>query len=146
MRRADFQTVGPFGDITIAEDIDWGERARAKGLTFCYVEDMVVAHPPRHSLRELCAKWHRHLIHSINRERTKPHWKMRWIIWAMAVLVSPFLDVFRIVTSNRISGARTRLKAAGILAATRCYRAWVMLSLLIVERAISWNPSPKDKL
>src|SRR3546814_7635501 len=30
--RADFDKVGPFADITVAEDVDWGDRSHRLGL------------------------------------------------------------------------------------------------------------------
>ena len=53
MRRTDFDKVGPFGGIEIAEDIDWGQRARTAGYTFRYVPEMIVFHPARRSLQRI---------------------------------------------------------------------------------------------
>jgi glycosyltransferase involved in cell wall biosynthesis len=143
VRRADFQSIGAFAGIDIAEDIDWGERARAAGFSFCYIEEMVVAHPPRQSLRELCAKWQRQIIHSFNKARVEPYWRVRWVLRTIAVLISPCVDVFQIAGSSQISGMMARAKAIGVLIATRWYRSWVMLSLLVVRKPISWNSSQK---
>ena len=52
VRRADFKTIGPFRGIEVAEDIDWGQRARAAGYTFVYVPEMIVFHPARESIQE----------------------------------------------------------------------------------------------
>src|SRR5262249_27860633 len=87
MRREDFEIVGPFAGIQVAEDIDWGQRALAAGRSFRYVPDMVVFHPPRRSASELFAKWERHISHDLNVKRKKRAWRLRWVVRAFVVLV-----------------------------------------------------------
>src|SRR5215468_6248554 len=91
MRRTDFDKVGPFAGIQFAEDIQWGQRARAAGCTFLYVPDMIIFHPARKSMRELCVKWDRHLQHYVNEARTRPGWRLRWFARSAAVLISPLV-------------------------------------------------------
>ena len=55
-----------FAGSRVAEDIDWGQRARVAGCTFLYVPEMIVFHPARQSLRELFVKWDRHIQHAVN--------------------------------------------------------------------------------
>src|SRR4051812_27090597 len=37
LRRSDFARIGPFAGIGVAEDMEWGERARAAGFMFRYI-------------------------------------------------------------------------------------------------------------
>src|SRR5262245_50480694 len=45
--RDDFNLIGPFKGIEVAEDIDWGQRALAAGCSFRYVPEIIVYHPAR---------------------------------------------------------------------------------------------------
>jgi glycosyltransferase involved in cell wall biosynthesis len=139
VRRTDYEQAGPFSGIEVAEDVEWGQRARAAGLTFRYVPEMVVFHPARRSLQELCVKWDRHTQHNLNMARGKPGWKIRWMARALAVLASPIVDSMKVVGSDRIQGVSTRLKAILVLFAIRAYRARKMLSLLSASKAVVWN-------
>ena len=136
VRRADYEKVGPFAGINFAEDIEWGERARSAGLRFRYVPEMIVFHPPRRSLRELYAKWDRHIQHFLNMARDKPGWKVRWIARSLAVLGSPIVDSAKVLTSDRVQGISTRLKAILVLFAIRTHRAGKMLSLLMASKGV----------
>jgi glycosyltransferase involved in cell wall biosynthesis len=139
VRRADYERVGPFAGIEFAEDVEWGQRARAAGLRFRYVPEMVVFHPARCSLQELCAKWDRHTQHELNMARRKRGWKIRWIARALAVLASPAVHFMTVLGSDRIRGVSARLKAISVLFAIRAYRARKMLSLLSRSNVVIWN-------
>jgi glycosyltransferase involved in cell wall biosynthesis len=46
--------VGPFSEkLKSNGDMEWGQRAHARGFHTAYVADVIVKHPARHSLREL---------------------------------------------------------------------------------------------
>src|SRR3546814_4508357 len=55
--KSDFARIGPFAGITVAEDMDWGRRARAAGMKLSYNPQMLVYHPARKSVAELESKW-----------------------------------------------------------------------------------------
>ena len=139
VRRTDFAKVGPFAGINFAEDIEWGRRVRSAGLAFRYIPEMIVFHPARRSLKELYAKWDRHIQHFLNMARDKPGWRILWFARSIAVLGSPILDLAKVLTSDRIHGISTRLKAIVVLFAIRTHRAGKMLSLLIGSEAVVWN-------
>src|SRR3546814_15721484 len=40
--KIDFARIGPFAGITVAEDMDWGRRARAAGLQLSYNPQLIV--------------------------------------------------------------------------------------------------------
>lgn len=139
MRRADFERIGPFLGMEIAEDVEWGARARSGGLKILYEPRMIVYHPARRTLRELFIKWDRHLQHELNVARAKPLWRVRWLGRAFLLLVSPLIDIGKIVVSDRLQGSLARVKAAAVLIIVRGYRAWRMLTLLVLKRAVVWN-------
>ncbi len=137
--RRDFERVGPFAGIEIAEDMDWGARARAAGLRFVYAPEMVVFHPARGSLSELYAKWDRQIMHYRRMAEGAPAWRVRWIVRALVVLASPVAGAVTVLTSDRIEGFTTRCKAIAVMGAVRLHRAATMLSLLRGDRAMAWN-------
>lgn len=139
VRRTDFDKIGPFAGIQFAEDIEWGQRARAAGYIFRYIPEMIVFHPARRSLAEVYAKWDRHIQHFLNMARGKPAWKIRWIARAVAVLGSPIVDFAMVLRSDRINSIPARLKAISVLCAVRAHRARKMVSLLRASKAVMWN-------
>jgi glycosyltransferase involved in cell wall biosynthesis len=142
VRAEDFHRVGPFGGIALAEDKDWGARARACGFVFKYIPQMIVFHPARPSLGQLCIQWDRLIQHTLSAARGRRHWKLLWVARAAAVFGSPIVDIAQVLRSDRIDGLPARLGASGILIVIRSYRAWRMLTLLrSTDRGIVWNRS-----
>jgi glycosyltransferase involved in cell wall biosynthesis len=139
VRRSDYDKIGPFGGIEIAEDIDWGQRARAAGFSFRYVSDVIVFHPARRSLQELFVKWDRHIQHAVNKRDQSLMWRVRWFSRAFAVLLSPYIEWVKIVRSDRLAGMLPRFKAILVLVAVRSYRAYTMISLSFFKREVVWN-------
>lgn len=139
VRRADFLEVGPFAGIAVAEDVEWGRRARAANFTIRYIPDMVVFHPARRTMRELFTKWDRHMRHDLDAVRKKRGWLFVWCARAIGILFSPVIDCMRVFTSSRISGARARFNALTVLIAIRAYRAWKMLTMLASQQTVPWN-------
>jgi glycosyltransferase involved in cell wall biosynthesis len=139
MFRADFETIGPFAGIDVAEDMEWGQRACSAEFRFRYVPEMIVFHPARRSLDDLYAKWDRQIQHYLNMARNKPVWRFRWIARALLILGSPILDIATVFRSDRIQGMPARLKAIAVLCRIRAHRAFKMLSLLCAGKSIVWN-------
>jgi glycosyltransferase involved in cell wall biosynthesis len=139
MRRSDFDVVGPFGGIEVAEDMDWGRRAREAGRRFAYVPEMVVYHPSRSSLAELYVKWDRQILHYWRMANGAPAWRLRWLLRSLFVLASPVAGVFTVLVSDRIDGLKARRQAIAVMSAVRAHRAAMMLSLLGGERTVAWN-------
>jgi glycosyltransferase involved in cell wall biosynthesis len=138
-RRSDFERVGPFAGIDVAEDMDWGRRALEAGCNFRYVPNMIVYHPSRRSIGELLVKWDRHLLHAANTSDGTYWWKIRWIARAFAVLASPAVDWPKLIFTDRISGLSSRVKALFVLIVVRFYRFWRMLALLDSNEGVVWN-------
>ena len=146
LRRADFDQIGDFAGIQVAEDVEWGQRARAAGYSFRFVPEMIVYHPARRNLRELCSKWDRHLQHYWNMAGKDAMSKLRWIARALAVLVSPALDWTKVVASDRLDGVNARVKAVLVLIAIRVYRASKMLMLILPGKTVlNWNSRSADR-
>lgn len=142
VRAEDFHKVGPFGGISLAEDKDWGARARACGFTFKYIPQMIVFHPARPSLGLLCVQWDRLIQHTLTAACRNKNWRLPWLARAVAILLSPLADIVQVFVSDRINGFPARVRASGVLIAIRIYRAWRMLTLLrSVDRGIIWNRS-----
>ena len=139
MFRRDFESIGPFAGIDVAEDMEWGQRARAAGLRFRYVPEMIVFHPARGSLKELYTKWDRQITHYRNMAEGTPGWRFRWLAQALLVMASPITGTVTVLTSDRIHGLITRCKAIGVLCAVRIHRATTMLALLRAGRNVIWN-------
>ena len=139
MFRRDFDSVGPFAGIDVAEDVEWGRRALRAGLRFRYVPEMIVFHPARSSLQELYVKWDRLVAHSRNVADGTPAWRVRWIAQALLVLASPAPGIITVLTSDRLHGVGARIKAIAVMCAVRTHRAITMLSLLRSRRPVVWN-------
>jgi len=139
VRRADFKKIGPFRGIDVAEDIDWGQRARTAGYSFIYIPEMIVFHPARETIQELCVKWDRQIQHAVNAKDKTAMWYVRWILRAFSILVSPVVDWTKVITSDRIHGVSPRFKAIFVLAEIRAYRAYKMISLVVSNKGVMWN-------
>jgi glycosyltransferase involved in cell wall biosynthesis len=139
VNRLNFDKVGPFGGIQVAEDMEWGRRARAAGFKFKYIPEMVVFHPARESIHDLFAKWDRHSQHYLNAIRDTPYWRVRWVARAIKVLLSPLVLWTKLVSTNRVTSVSAKLKAFAILVTLRIYCAGKMVSLLVSKRQVAWN-------
>ena len=122
--------VGPFAGLSVAEDRDWGQRARAAGYKIHYVADMKVYHPARAAFSELRQKWDRHMAHDFTAARGSAKGKVKWLVKSLAMGVSPLAEMPRILASDRVSGMRARLLAFGGLTRIRFYRTGRMFQLM----------------
>jgi glycosyltransferase involved in cell wall biosynthesis len=119
--RAIFDTVGGFR-ASVAEDKDFGQRAAAKGFRWTYAPDMRVAHPARRDWADLCAKWRRLTGEAYNIERQKPAGRLRWLIRAWAMPLSPFVHALPVLWCPKLHRFRDKLNAIGILFRIRWWR------------------------
>jgi glycosyltransferase involved in cell wall biosynthesis len=135
--------VGPFAGIEVAEDRDWGLRARAAGYAIQYVPEMIVFHPARKTFAELTRKWDRHIAHDYERVRSRPLAALRWLGRAIAVAGSPVFEFRTLLFSPRVSGPYERILAFLCLTRIRLYRGGRMIGVLLRgdELAVSnaWN-------
>ncbi len=136
-----FTRVGPFGGIAIAEDADWGKRSAAAGRPLSYVPGMIVYHPARALFSQLQAKWRRHVAHQLETHRAAGKSDLAWLMLAVAVLLSVVPHTFRMLVSDRLSGARNRLRGLPVLLRIRWYRFGEMLRQArhAESAAADWN-------
>ncbi len=127
MRRGVYDEVGPFGGIHTAEDMDWGQRARAAGYPARYRPDMIVYHPARTTIGELQTKWRRHVAHSLVTHRERGGSDLAWALRSAMVLASALPHIGMLLSSPRLSGLGNRLRGAGVLIGIRAFRAREML-------------------
>lgn len=143
VRRAVFEAVGPFAGIEIAEDMDWGQRAARMGHRVAYEPAMIVHHPARRSMADLCAKWDRNTSHHFRVRATGPAGRTKWALSALAMAVSAPAEIPRILATDRVAGWRGRGQAFLGLAGIRLYRAWRMLATLAAPETrapgAGWN-------
>lgn len=130
VRREVLDAVGPFAGLSVAEDRDWGRRATKAGYSIRYVAGMKVYHPAREGFSELRQKWDRHMAHDFTDSRNRPFGRIKWLLKALAMGISPVAEVPRIAGSDRIHGLRSRMLALGALVYIRAYRAGRMFQLL----------------
>jgi glycosyltransferase involved in cell wall biosynthesis len=143
VRRRTYAAVGPFGGIDIAEDREWGQRAKRLGYHTHYCATMIAYHPARKNFSEIARKWQRHIAHDFTTARTKRWWWPRWMLRTAAVAVSPAFEIMRIGLSDRISGPRARVLAWFGVFLIRAYRSGVMCSVAFggssPSLAARWN-------
>jgi len=144
VRAATMARVGPFGGKEIAEDRDWGHRARDMGYPTHWIEDMIIHHPARTTFGELCKKWDRHTSHDYVKIHGGSMGRLKWLARAAALAVSPIAEIPRILTAKRISGPRERMLAFWVLLKIRLYRAWIMLKMAVSKKTVermsaAWN-------
>lgn len=140
-----FRAVGDFLGISIAEDSEWGQRASGMGYRVRYEPQMIVHHPARRTFAELTEKWARHISHDYREVQNTPMWRPRWLLRALAVLVSPAAEIPRIVMSDRLHGLRARLLAVVGVTRIRFYRGTTMLAIGLGsgggQASARWNRS-----
>ncbi len=130
MHREVHQAVGPFAGIGVAEDRDWGQRARAAGYRVGWVPAMKIYHPARPDVASLKLKWLRHVAHDWAEHRSsgRPLW--RWLAKAAAMPASILVDGARLMLSDRLSGVGNRLGGIGVLAQLRMLRCVEMVRVM----------------
>lgn len=141
-KRKVFDAVGPFGGIGIAEDRDWGQRARQLGHRTHYVPEMIVYHPARKSFDELAEKWRRHVAHDLAKHRNEGGSGLGWQSRALAMIASIIPHGLSVLRSPRLSGFDNRIRAIGLLARIRRFRCTEMLrqaSATGNSAASEWN-------
>lgn len=131
VRRKIFRAVGPFAGIGLAEDMDWGRRATARGYRHTYLPEMRVRTPARPDFAALARKWDRHIAHFWAEARVRPAGRARWLARAAAVAASPLAEIPTVATSDRLGDAGDRARALAGVARLRLHRARQMLRLAL---------------
>ncbi len=136
MRSEVFKKVGLFAGLGVAEDRDWGLRAKELGYGATYIENMIVFHPARRSFAELTGKWDRHIIHDYLDYSKAPLGKTRWLLRAIAIAGSPAGELGTVLSSKRVEGVQERALAFICLSRIRLYRARKMLQVLVTPKSL----------
>jgi len=143
VRRSVFAAVGGFGGIAMAEDNDWGRRAREMGHVTVYAPEVRVTHPARATLGEIEAKWARLISHHHAAEAQGLKGRARWTLKALALAASPLAEIPRVIGSDRLASARERRLAFQALVAVRLFRSRQMLAVMLRPSArpgtAQWN-------
>lgn len=140
MRRPIFEVVGPFGDISVSEDLDWGQRAAALGHVTVYVEQAIIRHPARQDMPSLYKQWNRHVHHFYPRVRERRLGRLRWLLTIPAMALSPLAEIPTVLRSEKLSGPGQRWQAFRTLVDVRFYRAGQMLRALVTDGASHGGP------
>jgi GT2 family glycosyltransferase len=131
VRRAVFEAVGPFAGIGVAEDMDWGRRATARGHPPRYVPAMRVRTPARGSFGELARKWDRHVAHFHAENQGRRAASLRWLARTALVAASPLAEVPRLLRTDRLARPGDRARALAGVTRLRLHRARQMLRLAL---------------
>lgn len=129
VRASVFARVGPFAGLSVAEDLDWGQRAHAQGFTLAYVAGMRIETPARRTFAELARKWDRQMGHDYAKVKGSLRRRAAWLLRAAIVGASPLPDTVTIARSDRLTGAGARVRAMLGTARIRLYRARRMVEL-----------------
>lgn len=121
-----FEDTGPLIN-GLAEDKDWCHRAAAKGYTLDYVPELVVSHPSRSDWQALRRKWHRLTCEGFALSQAGQGSRMRWMVRALAVFLSPFAHLPRVLAAPQLGSLGERLRAAATLFRLRFLRSGWMV-------------------
>ena len=143
VRAKAFHQIGPFGGIGTMEDTEWGQRATKAGHAIAYLPQARVETPSCRSFDELARRWDRHVAHEFGQVPKSAGAMAGWLAKSVVMAASPLGEILRILSTDRLNGARARLLAFGCLTSVRLYRARRMLSLAWHDNAASmvdmWN-------
>jgi GT2 family glycosyltransferase len=134
--RALFEAVGPF-DGSKSEDMDWGQRAHARGHAIVYAPELVVAHPTRQNWAALVKKWRRTTSEMYFANGTTPRRRLLWGLRALAVLGSIAPHGLKVLRHSALS-PRDRAAALGVLVRLRALRAgWTLRQALFGQAPLN---------
>ena len=114
-RRAVMQETGPFV-AGLSEDLDWCHRARAKGFSLIYADDLRVGHPSRGDWDALARKWHRLTQESF---ALQPAGLVGRAIWGLRALAMPLSIPVHLPRLWRAPDLTPAERARGALTLTR---------------------------
>lgn len=121
-----FQQVGPFRDVLLPEDLDWGRRAHAKGFRIAFAPDVVIRHPARRTWAELKRKIERTTWHARNYMAEQAAFRLRWGIYTAAMASPPLIKTWQILTTPELKGASQRWRTIRMMLRVRRYRVRTM--------------------
>lgn len=121
-----FDQVGPFRDGHQPEDLEWGRRAHAQGFRIRFAADVVIRHPARRTWAELKRKTERTSWHARNYMSERPWFRLRWLLYTLAMASPPLVKMWQIARTDQLSGPQQRWRTIRTLVRIRYYRTAVM--------------------
>ncbi len=131
-RRDVFAATGPFV-AGLSEDLDWCHRARAKGFTLIYAQDLRAGHPSRGDWGALARKWRRLTQESFALHGAGGQGGRRRALWALKALAMPLSVLVHLPRVLRAPGLgmAERLRGAATLIRLRLRRmVWMLAQAL----------------
>jgi GT2 family glycosyltransferase len=130
-RRSIFERIGGFSDTGASEDVEWCQRAAARGCRIGYDSSTVVLHPARPSWSEVLKKTRRTDTEMFKLKVTSNAARVRWILRALAYPVSAVVHTPRVLRSRNLHSFGQRLDALRVLYRIRLARTWIGFRLLL---------------
>jgi glycosyltransferase involved in cell wall biosynthesis len=124
--RTVFEDVGDFR-AGMSEDLDWCQRATAKGYGLVHEDALRVAHPTRSDWAALERKWHRLTDETWGLQGSGGAARIKWAVRALAMPLSALAHLPRVVKHSDLNGATERWHGAMTLIRLRLTRAFWML-------------------
>jgi GT2 family glycosyltransferase len=124
-----FDDVGGFR-VGVSEDLEWCQRAGAKGYRIAYAPRAMVGHPARRTWAALEKKWVRMNEEAFALAVARPGGRVRWFLKALAMPVSAVPHTLKVVRSRALRRTGDRLKAAQVLYRMRLWRSVEYIRLL----------------
>ena len=131
--RTVFISVGGFLS-GVSEDIEWSQRARAKGYRLGYIHDAIVHHPARRTWQELETKWRRVNTEMLGLHRRKGRGRLAWFAKCAVLPVSAVVHTPRVLLAKQLPDLRSRLLALSTLYRTRLWRAGHAFRLALTKQ------------
>jgi GT2 family glycosyltransferase len=116
-----FEGIGPFYPA-ISEDVEWGQRAVAKGYRLGYAPDAIVGHPARADWQDLLKKWRRRMLETHVMAGPELGKRLRWLSESYLLPASIVAHAPRILSSPKLHGSREKAAALATLVRLRLWR------------------------
>lgn len=129
--RAVFDATGDM-IVGLSEDMDWCQRAIAKGYGLVYADTLQVSHPTRQDWAALSKKWHRTTLEGFHLNGTSPVQRLKWALRAVAVLGSGLVHLPQVLGSDKLASGQERISGALTLLRLRAARCGWMLRQALV--------------
>jgi len=124
--RVIFNDVGDFR-TGMSEDLDWCQRATAKGYALVHEDSLRVAHPTRSDWPALAHKWRRLTHETWGLQGTGTAARIKWGLRALAMPVSALAHMPRVLRDPALRSPTERARGAATLVRLRLTRAAWML-------------------
>lgn len=128
--RAVFEDVGPYRG-GMSEDMDWCFRARDKGYSLEYSDEMAVTHPTRSDWPALAKKWRRTTNEMFHLNGTSAAKRLKWLVRSGLILGAAVPYTLKIWRSGKLENTGERLRGTATLWRLHLTRAvWMIRQVL----------------